>query len=48
MGDLPEPKKQVKVHAGPSPVQERSVLQDVMNRKDRRLSHMVGLDQVSI
>ncbi|XP_053177675.1 unconventional myosin-VIIa [Scomber japonicus] len=45
MGDLPEPKKQVKVHARQNPVQERSVLQDVMNRKDRRLSHMVGLDQ---
>ncbi|KAM9357798.1 unconventional myosin-VIIb [Symphorus nematophorus] len=41
MGDLPEPKKQLR---GTS-TQERFLPQDVMSRKDRRLSHMVGLDQ---
>ena len=44
MGDLPEPKKQVQGTSS----QERFLPQDVMSRKDRRLSHMVGLDQVSI
>ncbi|XP_078115998.1 unconventional myosin-VIIb [Sander vitreus] len=41
MGDLPEPKKQVQ---GTS-TQERFVPQELISRKDRRLSHMVGLDQ---
>uniref|UniRef100_A0A8C9XWS2 Myosin VIIBa n=1 Tax=Sander lucioperca TaxID=283035 RepID=A0A8C9XWS2_SANLU len=44
MGDLPEPKKQVQ---GTS-TQERFVPQELISRKDRRLSHMVGLDQVNI
>ncbi|KAM7012802.1 unconventional myosin-VIIb [Tautogolabrus adspersus] len=43
MGDLPEPKKQVK--APGTPAQERFLPQDLISRKDRRLSHMVGLDQ---
>ncbi|XP_057696428.1 unconventional myosin-VIIb isoform X2 [Corythoichthys intestinalis] len=43
MGDLPEPKKQFQVQGSSS--QERFLTQDVINRKDRRLSHMVGLDQ---
>uniref|UniRef100_A0A3Q3GXY4 Unconventional myosin-VIIa-like n=1 Tax=Labrus bergylta TaxID=56723 RepID=A0A3Q3GXY4_9LABR len=46
MGDLPEPKKQVK--APGAPAQERFLPQDLISRKDRRLSHMVGLDQVII
>nr|XP_046248311.1 unconventional myosin-VIIa [Scatophagus argus] len=41
MGDLPEPKKQVQ---GTSR-QERLLPQDLISRNDRRLSHMVGLDQ---
>ncbi|XP_019936002.2 unconventional myosin-VIIa [Paralichthys olivaceus] len=41
MGDLPEPKKQVQ---GAS-TQERLLPQDLISRKNRRLSHMVGLDQ---
>lgn len=44
MGDLPEPKKQTRVQLN-SP-QERFMPQDLVARKDRRLSHMVGLDQV--
>ncbi|XP_011472695.1 unconventional myosin-VIIb [Oryzias latipes] len=43
MGDLPEPKKQTRVQLN-SP-QERFMPQDLVARKDRRLSHMVGLDQ---
>ncbi|XP_071343259.1 unconventional myosin-VIIa isoform X2 [Trachinotus anak] len=43
MGDLPEPKKQVKLQGAPT--QERLLPQDLLSRKDRRLSHMVGLDQ---
>ncbi|XP_069006967.1 unconventional myosin-VIIa [Embiotoca jacksoni] len=43
MGDLPEPKKQVKVQG--SSIQERFLPQDLISRKDRRLSNMVGLDQ---
>uniref|UniRef100_A0A3B4WIZ2 Myosin VIIB n=1 Tax=Seriola lalandi dorsalis TaxID=1841481 RepID=A0A3B4WIZ2_SERLL len=43
MGDLPEPKKQVKVQG--TSTQERILPQDLLSRKDRRLSHMVGLDQ---
>ncbi|KAI3369062.1 hypothetical protein L3Q82_026031 [Scortum barcoo] len=38
MGDLPEPKKQVQTR-------EASMPQELASRKDRRLSHMVGLDQ---
>lgn len=44
MGDLPEPKKQFQLQGSSS--QGRFLNQDVMDRKDRRLSHMVGLDQV--
>ncbi|GLD65431.1 unconventional myosin-VIIa-like protein, partial [Lates japonicus] len=43
MGDLPEPKKQVQVQG--TSTQERFLSQDLISRKDRRLSHMVGLDQ---
>ncbi|XP_034556960.1 unconventional myosin-VIIa [Notolabrus celidotus] len=43
MGDLPEPKKQVRAQGAPA--QERFLPQDLLSRKDRRLSHMVGLDQ---
>lgn len=46
MGDLPEPKKQVQVKG--TATQERFLPQDVLSRKDRRLSHMVGLDQVNL
>lgn len=46
MGDLPEPKKQARVQG--TSTQDRFLSQDVMSRKDRRLSHMVGLDQVNI
>ncbi|KAM9849184.1 unconventional myosin-VIIb [Aulostomus maculatus] len=41
MGDLPEPKKQVKAAS----TQDRFLAQDLITKKDRRLSHMVGLDQ---
>ncbi|XP_062852568.1 unconventional myosin-VIIb [Trichomycterus rosablanca] len=44
MGDLPEPKAQ-KVPASRSAVADRSLQKDVASRQDRRLSHMVGLDQ---
>ncbi|KAM7388682.1 hypothetical protein PAMP_024842 [Pampus punctatissimus] len=43
MGDLPEVKKQMQ--AKETSPQDRFLPQDVMSRKDRRLSHMVGLDQ---
>ncbi|KAM9385653.1 unconventional myosin-VIIb [Pholidichthys leucotaenia] len=43
MGDLPEPKRQARARGAPT--QERFVPQELLNRKDRRLSHMVGLDQ---
>lgn len=43
MGDLPEPKKQVRPQG--APVQERLLPQELISRNDRRLSHMVGLDQ---
>ncbi|XP_041647355.1 unconventional myosin-VIIa [Cheilinus undulatus] len=43
MGDLPEPKKQVRAQG--APVQERLLPQELISRNDRRLSHMVGLDQ---
>ncbi|XP_026160766.1 unconventional myosin-VIIa [Mastacembelus armatus] len=51
MGDLPEPKKQAQAQAQAqaqsrgTPMQERLLPQDLISRKDRRLSHMVGLDQ---
>ncbi|KAI5628300.1 unconventional myosin-VIIb-like isoform X1 [Silurus asotus] len=44
MGDLPEPKAQ-KVPTRRSAFADNSLLQDVASRQDRRLSHMVGLDQ---
>nr|XP_061834366.1 unconventional myosin-VIIa-like [Nerophis lumbriciformis] len=43
MGDLPEPKRQFQVQGSSS--RDRLLTQDVMNRQDRRLSHMVGPDQ---
>uniref|UniRef100_A0A3B5BAA6 Unconventional myosin-VIIa-like n=1 Tax=Stegastes partitus TaxID=144197 RepID=A0A3B5BAA6_9TELE len=43
MGDLPEPKRHVNVQA-PSR-QERFMPQELISRKDRRFSNMVGLDQ---
>ncbi|MEQ2283274.1 hypothetical protein AMECASPLE_009487, partial [Ameca splendens] len=43
MGDLPEPKRQGRVQG--SSARERILPQDLMSRQDRRLSHMVGLDQ---
>ncbi|XP_026199603.1 unconventional myosin-VIIb [Anabas testudineus] len=43
MGDLPEPKRQVQVKG--SSTSESFLPQDLISRKDRRLSHMVGLDQ---
>ncbi|KAM8875074.1 unconventional myosin-VIIb isoform 1-T1 [Spinachia spinachia] len=43
MGDLPDPKKRVQPQ-GASP-QERLLPQELISRNDRRLSHMVGLDQ---
>ncbi|XP_072246199.1 unconventional myosin-VIIb [Leuresthes tenuis] len=43
MGDLPEPKKQLRIQG--TPRQERFLAQDLISRKDRRLSNMVGLDQ---
>uniref|UniRef100_A0A667ZSS2 Si:ch73-194h10.2 n=1 Tax=Myripristis murdjan TaxID=586833 RepID=A0A667ZSS2_9TELE len=46
MGDLPEPKKQVQVRN--IPMQDHRLPEDLVSRKDRRLSHMVGLDQVNI
>lgn len=45
MGDLPEPKAQVVSRSGPA-FAEGSLQKDVASRQDRRLSHMVGLDQV--
>ncbi|XP_052455434.1 unconventional myosin-VIIa isoform X2 [Carassius gibelio] len=44
MGDLPEPKAQGVLRSGPA-FAERSLQKDVASRQDRRLSHMVGLDQ---
>lgn len=46
MGDLPEPKRQVQAQRNAR--QERFMPQELISRKDRRLSHMVGLDQVNI
>uniref|UniRef100_A0A672MLG0 Myosin VIIB n=1 Tax=Sinocyclocheilus grahami TaxID=75366 RepID=A0A672MLG0_SINGR len=45
MGDLPEPKAQGVLRSGPA-FAERSLQKDVASRQDRRLSHIVGLDQV--
>ncbi|XP_051562758.1 unconventional myosin-VIIb-like [Myxocyprinus asiaticus] len=44
MGDLPEPKVQQISRSTPG-FADRSLQQDVASRQDRRLSHMVGLDQ---
>ncbi|XP_056315904.1 unconventional myosin-VIIa isoform X1 [Danio aesculapii] len=44
MGDLPEPKAQVVSRSGVA-FADRSVQKDVASRQDRRLSHMVGVDQ---
>lgn len=46
MGDLPEPKQQVKAQR--ISTQERFLPQDLISRNDRRLSNMVGLDQVKV
>ncbi|XP_029988616.1 unconventional myosin-VIIa [Sphaeramia orbicularis] len=43
MGDLPEPKKQVR--AQPTSMQDHFMPQELLSRKNRRLSHMVGPDQ---
>ncbi|XP_070689056.1 unconventional myosin-VIIb [Pempheris klunzingeri] len=43
MGDLPEPKLHVRAQV--TPRQDHFVPQELITRKDRRLSHMVGLDQ---
>uniref|UniRef100_A0A3Q2QHE4 Myosin VIIB n=1 Tax=Fundulus heteroclitus TaxID=8078 RepID=A0A3Q2QHE4_FUNHE len=43
LGDLPEPNKRTRVQGSSAP--ERYVPQDLISRQDRRLSHMVGLDQ---
>ncbi|KAM4628965.1 unconventional myosin-VIIa [Polymixia lowei] len=43
MGDLPEPTKQIRV--GGSSAAEHFLPRDLVSREDRRLSHMVGLDQ---
>lgn len=45
-GDLPEPKRQVQAR-DPS-MADRNLPQDMVSRKNRRFSHMVGLDQVGI
>uniref|UniRef100_A0A9J7Y6E0 Myosin VIIBa n=1 Tax=Cyprinus carpio carpio TaxID=630221 RepID=A0A9J7Y6E0_CYPCA len=45
MGDLPEPKAQGVSRSGTA-FAEGSLQKDVASRQDRRLSHMVGLDQV--
>uniref|UniRef100_A0AAR2IPA7 Myosin VIIBa n=1 Tax=Pygocentrus nattereri TaxID=42514 RepID=A0AAR2IPA7_PYGNA len=47
MGDLPEPKPQ-QAPRGRSAFADRSLQKDVASRQDRRLSHMVGLDQVRL
>ncbi|TRY58652.1 hypothetical protein DNTS_024794 [Danionella cerebrum] len=44
MGDLPEPKAQGVLRTGVA-IPDRSLQIDVASRQDRRLSHMVGLDQ---
>ncbi|KTG33664.1 hypothetical protein cypCar_00029292 [Cyprinus carpio] len=44
MGDLPEPKAQGVSRSGTA-FAEGSLQKDVASRQDRRLSHMVGLDQ---
>ncbi|CAL8392977.1 unnamed protein product [Boreogadus saida] len=47
MGDLPEPKQRVNPLApgGPGSRGANALPQDLASRNDRRLSHMVGLDQ---
>lgn len=45
MGDLPEPKAQG-ISRGGQAFADHSLQKDVASRQDRRLSHMVGLDQV--
>ncbi|XP_032429118.1 unconventional myosin-VIIb [Xiphophorus hellerii] len=44
LGDLPEPKRMSRLQQG-SAIRDRYVPQDLISRQDRRLSHMVGLDQ---
>ena len=44
MGDLPEPKQRVNPLGVPGGTS--ALPQDLAARNDRRLSHMVGLDQV--
>ncbi|KAI2663543.1 Unconventional myosin-VIIa [Labeo rohita] len=44
MGDLPEPKPQVVSRSVPA-FADHSLQKEVASRQDRRLSHMVGLDQ---
>ncbi|XP_048055664.1 unconventional myosin-VIIa [Megalobrama amblycephala] len=44
MGDLPEPKAQG-ISRGGQAFADRSLQKDVASRQDRRLSHMVGIDQ---
>uniref|UniRef100_A0A4W4EIN7 Uncharacterized protein n=1 Tax=Electrophorus electricus TaxID=8005 RepID=A0A4W4EIN7_ELEEL len=44
MGDLPEPKAQ-QIRRSGSAFADHSLQKDVASRQDRRLSHMVGLDQ---
>ena len=48
MGDLPEPKQRVNPlgPGGPGSMGANALPQDLASRNDRRLSHMVGLDQV--
>ena len=48
MGDLPEPKQRVNPLApgGAGSRGANALPQDLASRNDRRLSHMVGLDQV--
>ncbi|XP_062306688.1 unconventional myosin-VIIa [Osmerus eperlanus] len=45
MGDLPEPKPQKQGPSRGLSQVDRSLPQDLVSRQDRRLSHMVGLDQ---
>uniref|UniRef100_A0A4W4EGM6 Uncharacterized protein n=1 Tax=Electrophorus electricus TaxID=8005 RepID=A0A4W4EGM6_ELEEL len=47
MGDLPEPKAQ-QIRRSGSAFADHSLQKDVASRQDRRLSHMVGLDQVRL
>uniref|UniRef100_A0A3B5L6F9 Myosin VIIBa n=1 Tax=Xiphophorus couchianus TaxID=32473 RepID=A0A3B5L6F9_9TELE len=47
LGDLPEPKRMSRLQQG-SAIRDRYVPQDLISRQDRRLSHMVGLDQQTV